>query len=70
MTPKHEGDVDATPFNQDDWKEHFGVKWNDFCKNKQTYDPQYLLNTGMNITRPLDPNLANTTKRIEANYSI
>ena len=45
--------VDATPFTQDDWNEHFGDKWDEFCKNKQTYDPQYLLNTGMNITPPI-----------------
>lgn len=43
--------TDATPFNESDWKEHFGNLWKPFCDLKTKYDPHNLLATGVGIHR-------------------
>jgi FAD/FMN-containing dehydrogenase len=33
-------------FSPDDWKEHFGVRWDELVSLKRTYDPDGILNPG------------------------
>lgn len=34
---------------QEEWKKHFGSKWEDFLRRKMTYDPLALLTPGQRI---------------------
>lgn len=36
----------------EDWKDHFGEKWERFSENKMEFDPKHILSTGQRIFRP------------------
>lgn len=36
----------------EDWKDHFGEKWERFRENKMEFDPKHILSTGQRIFRP------------------
>ncbi|KAF9619234.1 hypothetical protein IFM89_005788 [Coptis chinensis] len=38
---------------QEEWKIHFGDRWNLFLKRKMEFDPKYILATGQHIFQPL-----------------
>jgi FAD/FMN-containing dehydrogenase len=33
-------------FGPDDWKQHFGPRWDELCALKRRYDPDGILNPG------------------------
>jgi FAD/FMN-containing dehydrogenase len=33
-------------FTPDEWKEHFGARWNELANLKRRYDPDAILNPG------------------------
>jgi cytokinin dehydrogenase len=41
--------IDAIPFSSEDWRNHFGARWDSFCDMKERYDPHHLLGSGFGI---------------------
>jgi len=41
--------IDAIPFSSEDWRNHFGPRWDSFCDMKERYDPHHLLGSGFGI---------------------